>query len=142
VTAEEAVVAHLAADSGVTALVAQRIYQLKFPQKPTLPAVRVFLVDESQPSHLRGGGTTRTARIQIDTLTAEGSGTDAYGQAAEVAAAIDDAMLNKPALAFDGGALEVKITRRLDRRALPPIAEELREVMIQQDYAVTARQRT
>lgn len=139
-TAETAVIVHLSAASGVTALVGTRIYQAKLPQRPTLPAVKVFLVDEPEGAHLRGGSKTRTARIQIDVHAAEGSGVDTYGQATDVAEAINEAMLNKGRLLFDGGALEVKITRRLDRRALPPIAEELREVMIQQDYAVTSRE--
>ena len=40
-TVEGAIVSRLKADSAVSAIVGSRVYRLKLPQQPTLPAIRL-----------------------------------------------------------------------------------------------------
>ena len=53
-TISDAVCHRLRDDAGVNAFVASRVYQLKLPQQPTLPAIRVQLISEPSVYHLRG----------------------------------------------------------------------------------------
>ncbi len=135
-TVEEAVLEHLVADVGVSALVGSRVYQLKLPQKPTLPAVRVQLIDEPVTYHLRGGYTLTRARVQTDAFASEASGGDPYRSALAVAEAIDTA-LSGQRFTSQGSPPERQITGafREDRRVMYE-ADELREVRVLQDYIV------
>jgi hypothetical protein len=116
-----------------------RVYMLKLPQRPTLPAVRVQLIDDPEEYHLRGGSTFGRARVQVDCYDAESSGADPYGSVNDLAAAVngDDAgsglsgwrgELGSPALTITGAF-------RVDRQALYE-GEELRMVRMRLDFMV------
>lgn len=127
----------LVADIAIGALVGPNIYQLRLPQRVTLPAIRVQLVDEPSDYHLRGTDNLRRTRIQTDVFSVEASGSDPYALATDVADAIDTVLSgfrgfvntgSPPGLIIDG----------LFRMSRMPMyeAEELREVRIMQDYVV------
>lgn len=140
-TPEQAVVQRLLELPAVVALVASRVYQLKLPQSPTLPAIRVQLISEPTSYHLRGGSGMYRSRIQIDAYAAERSGADPYGAAVDVADAIhgDDAGAGLSAWQGNTGSsppsLRIHACMRVDRQ-VGYDAEELREVRVRQDYLV------
>jgi hypothetical protein len=146
VTVEEAVVERLLALSSVTALVSTRVYQLRLPQRPTLPAVRVQQISESEPYHLRGAVNLYRTRIQVDAYAAEASGSDPYASANAVASAIQgDWLAGSPPNGLSGwqgmaggspSTLQVVFSERIDRRPMFA-ADELRLVRVRQDYMVT-----
>jgi hypothetical protein len=133
VTVETAVRTRLAATGGVTTIVGQRIYQLVLPQKPTLPAVRVQLVDEPKTYHLRGGVELARALVQTDCFGAEASG---YAAVETLAAAVEAALTGAPFIV--GAALEITGVQRVSRRSMLE-AGELRQVRILQDFVVWSR---
>lgn len=140
-TPEQAVCDRILSLSAVTALVGTRVYQLKLPQKGTLPAVRVQLISEPTSYHLRGGSGMYRSRVQVDAYAAEASGGDPYASATDVAAAIhgDDAGSGLSGWTEDVGgsppSMRVHTVQRVDRRVSYD-AEERREVRCQQDYMV------
>lgn len=85
---EEAVIARLEAVTPLAALVSTRIYMLKLPQKPTLPAVRVQRISNRRDQHLRGPGYPAASRVQVDAFVTEVPGADPYAAVIDVAAAI------------------------------------------------------
>lgn len=87
-TPEEAVVARLEDVGAVTALVDDRIYMLKLPQHPTLPAVRVQKISGMRDQHLRGPSYTAKSRVQVDAYVTETNGVDPYAAVSAVAEAI------------------------------------------------------
>jgi hypothetical protein len=134
---ELAVRTQLLADATVSALVGTRGYTQRFPQSPTLPAFRVQLIDEQEPAHLRGGSDTRPARVQVDAIAAEGSGTDAYAQATSLADAISAALMSKAPFVVD--SLEVKVVERQSRAPMYD-PDELRLVIAGQDFLMWSRE--
>jgi hypothetical protein len=126
----------LVGDGAVGALVGPNVYQLRLPQKVTLPAIRVQLVDEPSAYHLRGTDNLRRSRVQVDAFAAEASGTDPYAGAVAVADAIDAVLSgfrgelggSPPSLFFDA-------VFRISRMPMYD-ADELREVRLMQDYFV------
>ena len=84
----EAVVARLEQVTPLASLVSQRIYMLKLPQHPTLPAVRVQRISSMRDQHLRGPAFTAKARVQVDAYAAEVPGQDPYAAVQAVADAI------------------------------------------------------
>ncbi len=54
--------------STVTALVNQRIFMVKFPQSPTLPAVLFQQTGDIQFGHLRGTVRRKWSRVQCDCI--------------------------------------------------------------------------
>jgi len=137
VTVESAIRDRLAADAGVAALVGPRVYALKLPQDVTLPAIRVQLIDEPRPYHLRGADALTIARVQTDAYAADVSGVDAYAVAERVADAVDAALSGAKVDAGTPPARHVAGAFRLSRRAIfEPGA--VREVRILQDYSVVS----
>jgi hypothetical protein len=133
VTVGSAIVAQLAADPGVAALVGDRVYQLQLPQGVILPAVRVQLIDDPAGYHLRGPLGLSEARVQTDVYAAETSGGDPLEQAEAVAEAVDVALSGRK---FDvGGARHVSGAFRISRQQRYE-GDALREVRILQDFAV------
>lgn len=116
-----------------------RVYMLKLPQQPTLPAAVVQLVDDPKPVHLRGGSKSGVARIQVSVYRGEGSGVDPYTEAQDLMAEIhgDDGGSGLSGFAGQiGGSPDgLFLTGVLyaDRRALYEPGE-LRAVGIQEDY--------
>ncbi len=134
-TVETAVRELLAADAGLEALVAGRVYMLKLPQAATLPAVRVQLVDELPAYHLRGTVGLTGARVQTDVYAAEASGADPYAVAEAVAAAVDAALSGLKGTVGTPPGRHVAGAFRISRRPIYDGAA-LREVRISQDFAV------
>jgi hypothetical protein len=129
---ESAVRARLVGDAGVNAIVSGRVYQLVLPQKPTLPAVRVQLIDEPSDYHLRGPNGLHRARVQTDAYTTEAEG---YSACVSLADAIDDALSGD--IFSDGNSPSVNVVgcfRESRRTVYEP--GELRLVRIMQDYTV------
>jgi hypothetical protein len=137
-TAEVAILERLKADTAVSALAGARVYQLKLPQKPTLPAVRVQLISEPADLHLRGVSSLYRSRIQVDAFAHESDANnpDPYGTVTELADAIDGALHGK---AFDStdspASVRVFVCQRESRMPLYDAAE-LRQVRVVQDYFV------
>lgn len=134
-TVETAVRTRLAATGGVTTLVGQRVYQLVLPQKPTLPAVRVQLVDEPTFSHLRGVEQLTRALVQTDCFGAEASG---YAAVETLAAAVDAALTVEPFTVGTPAAIEIVFVERVSRRSMYE-SGELRQVRILQDFVIWSR---
>lgn len=129
---EIAIAAKLKATAGVTAIASTRIWQLKLPQNPTLPAVRVQLISEPREYHLRGGESELRARVQTDAYTNEAGGGDPYGSAISLADAIETAITGAP---FTQGDVSVLGSFR-DNRVVTYEAGELRLVRVMQDFIV------
>lgn len=124
-------------------LAGSRVWMLKLPQQPVLPAVRVQVIDDLKDYHLRGGVTLGRARVQVDAYAAEGSGTDPYDTAQDLADQIngDDAGSGLSAAQWDSAispAFEVTGVFRIDRTASYD-PDERRLVRIRQDYDVHYR---
>ena len=141
-TIEQAIVERLKDQASVTALVGTRIYQLVLPQRPTLPAVRVQVIDEDDPQHLRGPVGKQQSRIQVDAYGAEAAG---YVAVAAIAAAIHGDGLGGSATGLSGfvgdvggspAEIHIAAVQRLTRSPMYE-AGELRLVRIRQDYRVT-----
>lgn len=146
-TIEEAIVERLLAIGPVTDIVGDRIYQLRLPQKPTLPAIRVQLIDDVPSYHLRGTFGMSPARIQVDDYTEEGGGIDPYAQATALAQAIaGDWADGSPApphglsgwrghLGGSPPTIAVGFIRHVDRGVIYEPGE-LRQVRVRQDFIV------
>lgn len=65
-TAEESLVARLKATTGVTNLVAARIYPMQAPQTAVLPLVTYQRISTVRPGSLRGPVGLADPRIQVD----------------------------------------------------------------------------
>lgn len=64
-----------------------RIYMLKLPQNPTLPAVRVQRIGNVQEQHLRGPQGTVVTRVQVDAFVSE-TAADPYSTLADLVEAV------------------------------------------------------
>lgn len=131
-TVEEAITDRLAADAGVSGFVATRVWQLKLPQNPALPAVLVQLISEPQDTHLRGTLAQTVSRVQVDCYGRD-TGTDPYEAVSNVAAAVNAALVGQPPFTVDDRY--VQMVRRISRRALYE-GDELRLVRVTQDFEV------
>lgn len=122
------------------ALAGGRVYQLKLPQRPILPAIRVQLISDGTGYHLRGEDRARRSRVQVDVYVADEG--DAYTTAEALADEAHSMLVGEPFAVSDGGSPEesLRVTGafRAARRALYE-ADELRLVRIQQDYIVWTR---
>jgi len=144
VTIEQAIRERLLELTPLTALVSSRVYQLKLPQAPTLPAVRLQQISEVDTFHLRGPNRLLITRLQVDAYANEASGTNPYDVAAAVARAIHGNGLGPTATGLSGWfgniggspvAIRVEMIKRVTRQPLYE-ADELRLVRIRQDYRV------
>lgn len=141
-TPVEAVRARLLAITPVTALVNTRIYPLKLPQSPTLPAIRVSLVGVIEFLHFRGTDRMWRAHVQVDAVAKETSGVNAYAQAQAVAAAVHGRFVGGVATGLCGwtgsvGSPACKVAAMIpDGRMEGYDPEELQHVRVSQDYVV------
>jgi hypothetical protein len=133
-TITDAVSLRLRDDVGVSIHVVGRVYQLKLPQQPTLPAVLVWLVTEPATYHLRGTSLT-TALVQVDSFAHEYDVVhpDPCDTAWLVADAVDTALSGAK---WTTAPISVQGCFRNDRRQIYA-ADELRIVHIMQDYRIT-----
>lgn len=146
-TIEEAIVERLRGIAAVTALVVNRIYLLKAPQKPVSPFLLVRLIDDLPQYHLRGPYGMRPARIQVDAYAEDASGVDFQAQANLLAAAVvGDWHAGSPGpptglagwIGVLGGSpaqFRIGLIRQIDR-GVDYEAEELRLVRVRQDFIV------
>jgi hypothetical protein len=118
VTVEQAVVERLESDATVAAIVGARVYQLILPQSPTLPAIRVQLIDHLLRYHLRGGGLLSFSRVQTDAFApaALTQGGDPYDAANDLADAITAAMSGQRWSAIGTPSIDVRTCKRDARR--------------------------
>lgn len=131
---ERMVADRIAADSAVQALVSTRVYQLKLPQRPTLPAIRVQLIDEPETYHLRGEDSVTRARVQVDAYVWEVGVTDPYASVEAVADAARDALVGEP---FTTGGRTGSAFR--ETRSVIYEGEELRLIRVTQDFTVWSK---
>lgn len=137
---EAVIVERLVADAAVAALVSGRVFLLKLPQRVTLPAIRVQLIDEPLGYHLRGEHGCARARVQVDCYAAEASGGNSYTSASDVADSVDDALSGQK---FEniGSPVSISVSGcfREDRRTLYEDADDRKLVRVMQDYYVWSR---
>lgn len=135
-TVEHAVRDRLMADATVASLVADRVYQLVLAQQPTLPAIRIQLIDEPQSYHFRGPDGSKRARVQIDSFGREAAG---YLAVNEVAEAVEGA-LSGLRFTVPGSPSDLQITAAfLDARRVLYEGEELRLVRVLQEFIIWSK---
>lgn len=137
-TVEQSVVGRLKGFSAVSAIVAARVYQLKLPQSPTYPAVRVQLIDEPRDLHLRGGVNAIRSLVQVDAYANEfdSMNPDPYATSSILADAIDAALLGQVFTSADSPAsVQVTSVMRTSRQPMYD-PDELRVVRLMQEYVV------
>jgi hypothetical protein len=139
-TVESASVTRLASLPSVSTLVGTRVYLEALPQSPTMPCVRVALVDDPTSYQLRGPTGLGQARVQVDAYAATDSGV------VGLAEAIKGDGKGRQASGLSGWigtvgspAFEVLGCHRIDRRrSFDP--EERHVLRISQDYRVQYRE--
>ncbi len=137
-TVEQAIVARLRSDVGVTAIASTRTYQMKLPQSPTLPAVLVQLINEPVGYHLRGAVGLRRSLVQVDAFANEydAANPDPYATATQLADAID-AALSGQIFTDSGSPPSVSVTAVSRESRIPMYdPDEVRIVRVMQEYAV------
>ncbi len=136
-TIEAAIVELLVQDTAVDALVDGRGYQLKFPQGPTYPALRVQLISEPIDYDLQAPTGLVQSLVQVDAAAAESDGGDPYDAVSQLGAAIDAALSGKASTVGGSPDQTIQITAafRVDRRVQYD-PDELRVILLQQDYRV------
>jgi hypothetical protein len=136
---EVAVLMHLLAQSPVISVVGTRGYQLRLPQKPTLPALRTQLIGEVEMVTLKGDLTNLfAARVQVDLWTNETDGGDGYTTARDGGVAIRNALMLTSAggQVFSVGSpaeIAVSSVELLDR-TIEYEPEEFRQIRLRQDF--------
>lgn len=128
-TVEAAVIARCLSQAAVTTI-SPRVWQMKLPPKPVLPAGRVQLIGEAEFYTHDGTSNIFRARLQVDAVAEEISGQDPYAKAVQLARAYNGALSG-----FRGDVNGFAITgiMRADRRAGYD-ADELKQVVVSQDY--------
>lgn len=125
--------------TGVSALVDDRVYQLKMPESPIYPAARVLLQMEPVDYTHDGPMVLRKAMLQIDAFDQEASGVDPYTSVAALAKAIDDGVSGYTGPMPTGSpSLDVRGVFRTDRKPTYD-PDELRVLRIIQLYDVWYR---
>lgn len=71
----------LLADATVSGVIGTRVYPLRLPQKPTLPAVVYSRISGVRVEHLKGVSSASEPRYQIDAWAANVAGAQALGKA-------------------------------------------------------------
>jgi len=134
-TIADAVCRRLRDDAGVSAFVAARVYQLKLPQQPALPAIRVQLVSEPAIYHLRGVTNLYQAVVQVDAFANEYDllRPDPYDTVQLLSDAIESCLSGAR---FRLPPITVTGSIRLTRQPLYD-AEELRLARLMQEYRLT-----
>ena len=138
----EAVRGRLLTLTPVTALVSTRIYPMKLPQSPTLPAIRLMLVGVIEFLHFRGTDLMWRARVQVDAVAKEASGINAYAQVQAIAAAVHGRFVGGVATGLCGwagtvGSPPCRVAAMIpDGRIEGYDPDELQQVRVSQDYVV------
>lgn len=121
--------------SKVTRL-SDRVWVLFREQHGTTPSVRVQLISEVKPPHLRGPAGTKFARVQTDVFVGLTDVDDAYTEADDVMNEIESALGPEP---FDvgGSPADVRIMAAFPdgRRPMFEPGED-EEVRVEQDFLI------
>lgn len=142
-TIEQGIYERLLALASLTALVGTRVYQMKLPQSPALPAVRVQRISGVGRQHLRGPDGLFRSRVQIDAYAQETG--DWYTSVTAVAAAVRGNGAGTLAtgvwgwMGELGGSPPAILVRNIElmHDGLPALeAGELRLARVRQDYMV------
>lgn len=84
-TIGETIFSTLTADSGVTAIVSNRVYPVVIPQKGTLPAITYQRVSGRRENGISGAGELVAVRVQVDCWAESYSSVRALADAASAA---------------------------------------------------------
>jgi hypothetical protein len=126
-SAEEVIRTRILAITAATAIVGARVYMLTFPQRPTLPAVRVQRVSDSEEMQLRGTGGSIVARVQVDSVALT----------REAAVALDEAIAGDGAgsglIGWQTAVVQL-VRSRLTRETFDAL--ELNQFKVMRDYEV------
>lgn len=141
-TIEQGIVERLGAIAAVTAIVSTRIWQLKLPQNPTLPAIRVQQIGEVEDFHARGPVGLKRSRIQVDAYVPDSG--SFYTAGTTLADAIHGNGLGVNATGLSGfigelgGSPPLIYIAAIFRDSRRPMyeADELRLLRVSQDYLV------
>lgn len=93
--------ARLVADTAVSAIVSTRIYWGVVPQGAALPYVRMHVISDPRPEHLKGYESARRTRVRASCFAAS------FGTAKQLGSKIKDAV-NAPWSTADGKVGRVK----------------------------------
>lgn len=84
--------ARILADPDVAALVGTRVYPVIVPQDAISPYVRMQVISDPRPMHLKGYQAMRQSRVQVDCMARQADGTGGHAKSRAVALAIIAAM--------------------------------------------------
>ena len=134
---EAAICQHLADElMGSPGADVQGVWQLIVDQEADTPNVRVQLVSEVKPPHLRGPAGTQFARIQTDVYVGVGDDSDPYALATDIMQAIEDALFPTPFQA-GGSPPELQIAAAFPQGRNPMFdSAERKQVAQTQDFFV------
>jgi hypothetical protein len=138
VTVSDAIRDLLLSFAPVRAIVGTRIYVLRLPQSPTLPAIRLQRIDANEELHLRGPSGIQVARVQVDSVSLSGT------QAETLDAAVHGDGVTTGLRAWRGfvdgspGSFEILVIRPAGVREGYD-ALELKQYKVMRDYMVTYR---
>lgn len=76
----DSLIAYLLADSTITALVGQRVYPVRFPEKAPMPAVVVTRISGARIGNLRTPASLARPRFQVDAWATSLAGATALGR--------------------------------------------------------------
>lgn len=132
---EKAVSIHLKADAGVSALVGNRVWQLKVRQGSAWPAVLVQLIDEPKEYHLRGEVDLTRARVQADCYGSEEVRPNPYDAILDVAEAVTVALSGKRFVVGD------RLVNHSTRESFRPFFEpdEQKLIRVSMDFYVYSK---
>jgi len=112
VTIEEALVAYLLANGGVSTLIGTRCHPQKLPERPTYPALRYTQLDGPRDMHMQGASGHATPRYQLDAFATT------YAQAKALAKAVRLALNGFSGTMGGAGGVEVDAVFLVDERDL------------------------
>jgi hypothetical protein len=144
---DDAVRERLLAISPLATLVSDRVYQLVLKQGERNASVRMLIVDEDAPQHLRGPDGTNTTRFQTDAYVTVGTSTAPFAEVRAVASAIHGDGLGEDASGLFGFIGNVggspahfrilNVRRALKRGPTYEHEGEFVRLRVMQDYWVT-----
>jgi len=78
-TVEQGLRTHLLGDASIAALVVARVYPLRLPQKPQMPAIVITRISGVRFGSLRGQASLARPRFQVDAWASTHDGATALG---------------------------------------------------------------
>lgn len=114
----------------------QGVWQLIVEQSADTPAVRVQLIDEVKPAHLRGPAGMKFARVQTDVYVGMADDSDPYGLSTDIMEAIEAALQPEP---FEAGGSppEIEVRAALPQGRQPFfVSQETKQIGQSQDFFV------